>query len=176
MPTLLPFRDYSPHDVLNYYTLNSGTANKGTLVAIANTAGWLTTDTVNTVGNVGFTINNMLSTRWAITPQVKVCETGQPLGMLLYDAGVELDENGNKLIYNAQKGIEMQAVPSGAPVPIVTRGIFLVSGVYGNPSAAGNAACLDHGGLWAATGAQVGQSVFLGQKDANGNIFIRLSL
>jgi hypothetical protein len=173
---LLPFRDFDPHDVVNIYALNSGQASAGTLVQIANSAGWLSTDTVSPSGPIGAAYNNTVSTRWSVTPRVKIAETGTVFGMLLDNAGVELDENGEKLIYKPQKMIEMGVVPSGVPARIVTRGIFLVSGVVGNPAAAGDAACLDHGGLFAATGAQIGSSVFLGQKDANGAIFVKLAV
>lgn len=172
--TLLPFRDFDPHNVLNYFALDSGNANKGTLVCITG-QGWKSTDNLNLGSSVGAAYNNTLSVRWSITPRVCVANTGTVLGMLLYDAGVETDENGEKLIFHPQKSIELQAVPSGAPVPIVTRGVFLISGTLGNPAQGGDPGYIAPGGLISPTGTtQVGN--YLGQKDSNGYVFFKLSV
>lgn len=172
-PTLLPFRDFDAHDVLNYFALYSGQANKGTLVTVTG-QGWLSTDNLNT-NPIGAQYNNTQSNRWSITPRVTPCNTGTPVGMLLYDAGVETDENGEKLIFHPQKTIELQAVPSGYPVPIVTRGVFLISGTLGNPANAGDLGYIAPDGLISPTGGTA-VGTYLGRKDANGYVFFKLTL
>lgn len=46
----------------------------------------------------------------------------------------EYDENGEPLKYNPRKAAEIEAVISGQAVPIVTKGIFQISGIDPNGS------------------------------------------
>jgi hypothetical protein len=41
----------------------------------------------------------------------------------------ELDENGEKLVYNPRKAAEMNVVVSGQVVPVLTKGVVLYEGV-----------------------------------------------
>jgi len=141
MPTLLPFRSYSEHDVINIFAY-SGTlpVNKGTLVKPV-ASGWRT-DELDTefLGSPGAAFGNTVSQRYGTIPRVTAAGTGESVvGMLLYDVK-ETDENGEKLIFNPRKAAEMQVALSGQTVPIVTRGVFLISGAFNGPVTAGAAA------------------------------------
>lgn len=133
MPNIKPFRDVDPHDVLNLFKFESGTANKGTFVKIVS--GF---DNEDVNGNVAYanditasTYQNTVSMRYTVKPYVTACASGDtPIGMLLYDVR-EVDENGERLWYHPRKAAEMQCVISGQAVPILTKGMVLYSGISG---------------------------------------------
>ena len=103
--------------------------NKGLLVSVKD--GWKNTDDpVNKtgIGNPGASYTNTVSFRYGAAASVEPCASGtQPLGLTIFDVA-EVDENGEKLIYNPRKAAEMQAVVSGQAVPVLTKGIVLYSG------------------------------------------------
>lgn len=151
--TLRPFRDYDEKDVINLYAYSGSMidttykilATKGTLVKIAGDGFRNDVEPIEMLGNYGgFSVNNWVGQRYGVLPKVTVAGTGDnPIGMLLFDVR-ELDENEMPLKYNPRKAAEMEAVLSGQAVPIVTRGVFLYSGVtsgtngYGTAITAGN--------------------------------------
>ena len=138
---LRPFRDYSEHDVVNLFTF-SGSAEsssvvltKGAVVKVDG-AGWqpVASNTLGTpienLGSVGASYTNTVSERYGTVAKVSLCtNSGQkPLGITLMDIR-ELDENGEKLVFNPRKAAEMNVVVSGQTVPVLTRGVVLYSGV-----------------------------------------------
>jgi hypothetical protein len=173
------FRQVSEYDVINLFSF-SGTlpATKGTVVKIAG-SGWRSTDDPNIMlGGIGSTIPNTVSQRWGVLPKVQVCMSGDtPFGILLYDVR-EVDENGDLLISNPRKRDEMQCVLSGQAVPIATRGLFLYSGISGNPTAGGSAHATDFGTV-APSNAGAAASLlgkFLGAKADDNTILLKLDL
>jgi len=142
---LKPFRQHAETDVVNLFSLkdddgdvmasysdlkaDGAKINKGLLVSVK--AGWKNTDDpVNKtgIGNPGATYSNTVSFRYGAAATVEPCASGtQPLGLTIWDVA-EVDENGEKLIYNPRKAAEMQAVVSGQAVPVLTKGIVLYSG------------------------------------------------
>ena len=100
---------------------------------------------------------------------------------MLYDVK-DADENGELLKYNPRKAAEMQAVIPGQAVPVVTRGIFLVQGVLGTPTAGGIAYAGGTGQITSSTGtagpniANVAIGKFLGAADTNGETLVKLAL
>tara|TARA_B100000287_G_scaffold317117_1_gene300779 strand:- start:684 stop:1262 length:579 start_codon:yes stop_codon:yes gene_type:complete len=186
---LRPFRDYDEHDVINLFSFNSATSlpqNKGTFVTAS--AGWnnayadstLSTSLQETalLGDVGAAYGNTVSERYGTVAKVGPAASGDsaPLGMTLYDCK-ETDENGEKLVFNPRKAAEMQAVVSGQAVPVVTKGIFVYSGVAGTPALNGSCYVGTDGVLTAvgnADGKVVGK--FLGTKDAHDNVLFKLEL
>ena len=176
--TLLPFRDYDEHDVLNLFSF-SGTlpVTKGHLVQISG-SGWQNTSEMEFLGDVGYNHTNTVSERYGVPAHVALCTTSAhtPMGMTLYDVK-ETDENGEKLIFNPRKAAEMEVALSGQAVPILTRGIVLYSG--GNLAAATVGASLYHdanGELTTASalGTVVGKA--LGEPDGNGHVLVRINL
>jgi hypothetical protein len=140
MPTiqnrLLPFRQYSEHDVINMFSLN-GTGVAGTFVALEsndpeNTDGW-------TTQSVGASFAGVTSFRYEVKSKVKVAPSGSTkynvLGCILNDV-LETDENGLLLKFNPLRKAELQAVTSGEMVPVLTNGIVtLHSAAYlGTPT------------------------------------------
>ena len=144
MPTLRPFRDYDEKDVINLFGYSGAfvdsslqiLATKGTLVKVAGNGFRPDVEPIEMLGNMGaFNVNNWVGQRYGVVPKVTVCNVNGctkpsdvPIGMLLFDVR-ELDENQLPLKYNPRKAAEMEAAISGQAVPIVTRGVFLYSGV-----------------------------------------------
>jgi len=122
---LLPFRQYSEHDVINMYALDTATGQAGSLVRVSEAD--LNKETVELV-NYGFT--NQMGHATSLYPQVplkltKVTATGQAvLGIMLRDVRT-VDENGENLLFYPQKKDELQCVVSGEAVPVATRGLFM---------------------------------------------------
>lgn len=190
---LRPFRDYDEHDVLNLFsydttglTAGSISITKGTLVKIAT--GWKNYDSgvelgggLEFIGSAGtLSPTNVVSQRYGVTAKVVASTTGEtPIGMMLYDVK-DADENGELLKYKPRKAAEMQAVIPGQAVPVVTRGIFLVQGVLGTPSAGGTAYAGGTGQITASTGgggiSNVAIGKFLGAADTNGETLVKLAL
>ena len=190
---LRPFRDYDEHDVLNLFsydttglTAGSISITKGSLVKIAT--GWKNYDSgvelgggIEFIGGAGtLQPTNVVSQRYGVTAKVVTSTTGEtPIGMMLYDVK-DVDENGELLKYNPRKAAEMQAVIPGQAVPVVTRGIFLVQGVLGSPTAGGVAYAGGTGQITASTGgggiANVVIGKFLGAPDTNSETLVKLAL
>lgn len=179
MPTLRPFRDYDEKDVINLYTYSGAVvdatyqvlATKGTLVKVVGDGFRIDNEPIEMLGNYGaFNVNNFVSQRYGVTSKVTTCgtpSTDNPIGMLLFDVR-ELDENQLPLKYNPRKAAEMEVVISGQAVPIVTRGVFLYSGVNvsgGVAVTAGGKAYLGVNGEIATSGTTV-VGKFLGQTGA----------
>ena len=190
---LRPFRDYDEHDVLNLFSydttgLSAGSISitKGTLVKIAT--GWKNYDSgaelgggLEFIGGAGtLQPNNVVSQRYGVPAKVVYSNTGEtPIGLMLYDVK-DADENGELLKYKPRKAAEMQAVIPGQAVPIVTRGIFLVQGVLGTPTAGGTAYAGGTGQITSSTGylttVNVAIGKFLGAADVNGETLVKLDL
>jgi len=190
---LRPFRDYDEHDVLNLFAYDttglvagSISITKGSLVKIAT--GWKNYDSgvelgggIEFIGGAGtLQPTNVVSQRYGVTAKVVTSTTGEtPIGMMLYDVK-DVDENGELLKYNPRKAAEMQAVIPGQAVPVVTRGIFLVQGVLGSPTAGGVAYAGGTGQITASTGgggiANVVIGKFLGAPDTNSETLVKLAL
>lgn len=179
MANLKAFRQYDEHDVINLFSPSGADTpvplNKGTVVAITGN-GWLngTSADLQMIGSPGAAFTNTVAQRYGVQAHVAVCnDDNTPLGITLYDLK-EVDENGEKLVFNPRKAAELQAVVSGQAIPIATRGVFLYNGVGGTP-AAGSPAYVGDGGAIHATGTKtVGK--FLGAKDANNNVLLKVEL
>ena len=204
---LKPFRQHAETDVVNLFSLkdddgdviasysdlkaDGAKINKGVLVSVEGN-GWKNTDDpVNKtgIGNPGASYTNTVSFRYGAAANIEPFASGsQPLGITLFDVA-EVDENGEKLIYNPRKAAEMQAVVSGQAVPVLTKGIVLYSGNLtsggANSVTAGSpiyADALNDGALSASatesTGgaAQVQVGTALGSVDDNGFILLKIDL
>ena len=132
---LMPFRDYSEHDVINLFAFGDRSVTLGTsTVVYAGSAvkvqtGWSNTNELELLGDVGAAYANTVSERYGVTADVQYTEGGADeaaLGLTLYDVR-EFDENGEALKFNPRKQDELQAVLSGQAVPIATRGVFLMA-------------------------------------------------
>jgi hypothetical protein len=184
MAKLRPFRDYSEHDVINLFAYNGTSLTRGAIVKLDSTTGWKADQNFSTesmIANLG--ISNAVSERHALASRVALSDSGDAtvLGMALYDVA-EVDENGEKLIFNPRKAHEMQTVVSGQAVPVVTDGMFLVNGVT-NPTlalAGVKAYSLDDGAIGALPVGEEGTAVsigkFLGGTAANGDVLLKLEL
>jgi hypothetical protein len=179
--TLRPFRDYSEKDVINLFSVSGAPidttyqiiATKGSLVKVVGSGFVNDQDPEVMIGNMGlFNVNNFVGQRYGVSSQVALAgASDQPIGMLLFDVR-ELDENGEMLKYRPQKAAEMEVVLSGQACPIVTKGLFIVSGIQTGTTAiaAGNPVYVGTNGGFATstavTGKQVG--IFLGNAGGTG--------
>ena len=136
MSQLKPFRQYDEHDVINLFTFNGTTgtngilSDAGALMKVADNTGWVaSSDQVDLAGNSGglSLTGKVLSTTWSLTAKVALAgATDQPIGMALVAMRDE-DENGEKLIYNPRKAVEMGVVVPGQSIPLLTRGLVIYS-------------------------------------------------
>ncbi len=137
---ILPFRQYSDHDVVNMYALkdadiltsttDTGAGDAGVFVKVHD--GNFDNDpvTYQTNSYLGKSDYPFLGTA-DMYPEVNIKITTSasgnvPLGMTLYQTAKN-DENGEKLLYNPQKQEELQAMLPGQAVPVVTKGIFTLA-------------------------------------------------
>lgn len=147
---ILPYRDYSEHDVVNLFSLDvssatlssfvtsgSGDFDAGVVVQVA--AGALPGDapsTLSTSGNlrdylgasfsgshIGF--NAYPSNGMTIAP-ADADTADKALGITLRET-LAFDENGEKMLYYKQKLDEAQGVLPGQTVPVLTKGMVLLT-------------------------------------------------
>ena len=179
--TLLPFRDYDEHDVLNLFGLQSSATlpvTKGHMVKI--TTGWKNTDEISLLGDAGNNFTNTVSERYGVVARVGLTDADDTdvLGMLLHDVK-ETDENGEKLVFNPRKAAEMEVALSGQAVPVLTRGIVLYSGTQLTTDAPAAGAVLysdANGELTTSSGGGDVVGVALGAKDDNNHVLVRINL
>jgi len=143
MAILRPFRDYDEKDVINLFALlNPPVAitswdtrvTAGSLVGLS-AKGWHNDDNIHDVDQTmnaagDYSVNNVTSTRWEHTAEITlagVANNAGVLGMLLNHVAL-FDENGERLDYNPRKASELEAVLPWQAVPVVRRGLFLLSG------------------------------------------------
>ena len=192
MPNLKPFRDYSEHDVINIFSCTNSAA-KGTLVK--PTRSWkdssgteLSSAGPLKLGNnlAGSTYANVVANLFdivgTVAPVVNYNDVPSPLGIIL-NTVAEYDENGEKLINNPRKAIEMGVVlPNIQTVPILTKGIIYINDIDttnrfsggGNPSIGDFAYVGDDGKI--ATDATVVIGKFLSKIDENGYCLVRINM
>ena len=177
MPTIKPFRDYDEHDVLNFFRYSGSIpVNKGTFVKIIGSGFRADNQDTQFLGDIGFDYQNVVSERYGVTPMVTAANSGDAvIGMLLYDVR-ETDENGEKLIFHPNRAKENDQVWSGQVVPVVTRGVFLYSGILDQPVAGGTAYLSGANGISTNSNGTTVVGKFLGAKDANGFALIRIDL
>ena len=135
---LLPFRQYDEQDVVNIFALQNadvlestttdGKGSNGVFVKV--TDGNFNQDTVvyGTNAYLGKTDYPFVGGDMYPTNPLEVAAAGSgdaPLGLTLNQTA-KTDENGEKLIYNATKKEELQAVLPGQSVPVATKGIFTI--------------------------------------------------
>ena len=185
MPQLRPMRDYNEKDVLNIYTFSGARQmtdiiNKGTLVKVVGD-GWRNdVEPIEMLGSYGdFSVWNVQAQRYGTVAKVALCGTGvteYPLGITLFDIR-EYDENGIPLKYNPRKAAELEACISGQTVPVVTRGVFLYSGLTGTITP-GAPIYAGVSGTITATQQGSGKAVgyALGVTGADGSALIKLAL
>jgi hypothetical protein len=180
MATIKPLRQYSESDVINLFSFNGASANKGAIVKLATASGWRSSDeTLAMGGSVGSPFSNTVSQRYATAAKVSLANSGDvPIGMLLMDVK-ETDENGEKLVFNPRKAAEMGVVVSGQVVPILTRGIVLYSGASlaaENPPAGTIVYAGDNGELTALAAGKKTVGRTLGSKDSNDHILLKIEI
>ena len=139
---ILPFRQYSDHDVVNMYSVeeemicdsttssDSAQGDAGVFVKVSDGNFDADPVTYQTNSYLGDTSYPFLGTT-EMYPQVNLKITGakdedHAIGMTLYQTAKN-DENGEKLLYNPQKQEELQAMLPGQAVPVLTKGIVTLS-------------------------------------------------
>ena len=174
MPFIKPFRDHSPHAVINLFGVNSTDADKGTLVKIAT--GFTSTDNFIT-DTIGLAYANTVSSRYGTTARVTpTTSTGDTaIGILLHSVK-EFDENGEPLKFHPDKQAAMGVVLSGQACPIATAGIFMYSGTLGSVTAGAPAYASGNGGITTNYNGNQRVGKFLGPNDNRGFALLKLEL
>lgn len=179
---LKPLRDYSEHDVVNFFSLNELTGAKGSIVKIVGN-GFISDSNKGIASDLAsIASNDAYSPRYEVTAKVGFAgasEVQKPFGMMLYDVK-EVNQFGYPLLYDKQRKLEAQAVVSGDAVPIVRKGIFLVKPDSGTPAAgsgiapaAGGAAKVVDLKVAAQSSGAFGE--FLGTADTDGYALVSLN-
>tara|TARA_A100001037_G_C14979723_1_gene557495 strand:- start:87 stop:791 length:705 start_codon:yes stop_codon:yes gene_type:complete len=130
---LLPFRQYSEHEVVNLFSSlaandklsDSGNGDAGVFVKVTNGNANDPTEYI-TSSYLGKTDYPFVGRDQYPQVPLKVDAAGSGdmvLGVTLNQTALH-DENGEKLLYYPQKALENQAVLSGQAVPVLTRGIL----------------------------------------------------
>tara|TARA_Y100000592_G_scaffold100744_1_gene182481 strand:+ start:4096 stop:4671 length:576 start_codon:yes stop_codon:yes gene_type:complete len=180
--TLLPFRDYDEHDVINLFAFD-GELTKGHMVALDQTANktWEANNELDHLSMGGLDTNNFaVSSRYGVQSKIVTASGAHaPLGMTLYDVK-ETDENGEKLVFNPRKAAEMEVALSGQAVPVMTRGVVLYSGTQlssDNPAAGALLYHDDNGELTTTSGSsQLPVGHALGRTGENGEVLVRIDI
>lgn len=149
---ILPYRDYSEHDVLNLFSLDTSAYTIANAKSDAAAGGAFDSGVVVKVktGELPGDMNNAdsgLATSGDLRDYLGASPTSAHIGYNAYpyngmtvepaDAGevavgitlretLAYDENGEKLLYYKQKLDEAQAVLPGQTVPVLTRGLVLL--------------------------------------------------
>jgi len=150
MPNLKPFRDYNEHDVINLFTVTGQSfLSKGTFVTAASSGVNLRDDeTVNNLSIYGNTVSALFTPAWSLAVAPSGSAKNTVIGATLKDFRT-VDENGEVLLFHPRKAAEMDVIISGQAMPVVTKGLFLYSGIstgtYGNPSFGSGFAVADAG-------------------------------
>ena len=134
---LYPFRQYSEFDVVNLFasdtadSLPSTNGNGSAGVFVKVSAGNLDLDPITYAANsyLGNTDYPFLgAAQYPSVPLTFTAATaGTPVLGITLNQTLLTDENGEKLLYNPVKKVELQAVLSGQAVPVATRGIFTLA-------------------------------------------------
>ena len=178
--TLLPFRDYDEHDVINLFAFD-GELTKGHMVALDQTANktWEANNELDHLSMGGLSTDNFaVSSRYGVQSKIVTASGAHaPLGMTLYDVK-ETDENGEKLVFNPRKAAEMEVALSGQAVPVLTRGVVLYDGsqLAADDPAVGAALYTDSAGELTTTGSTNVVGRVLGKKDADDNVLVKILL
>ena len=183
---ILPFRQYSEHDVVNLYSVIDSDVNDATTDAGAGDAGFFVKVsagnfdddpvTYQTNSYLGKTDYPFVGTT-EMYPEVNLKVTGSssgeiPLGLTLYQTAKN-DENGEKLLYHPQKAVELQALLPGQAVPVLTKGIVTLAQAAFDGSASdyapGSAIIASNNTVGKITGATRGDSNTFGHVLGTGN-------
>lgn len=131
MPDLKAFRSYSEESVINLFAHTAVSVKKGTVVKINGNDGFqpVSSDNNSTPVDIASYFDNdanLVSPMWSAVAKVTnvTAITDKALGITLMDVQ-EVDENGEKLIFNPRKAAEKNVVIAGHVVPVLTKGVVL---------------------------------------------------
>jgi hypothetical protein len=144
---ILPYRDYSEHDVVNLFSLDLSSATATTLAGmVSNGSGDFDAGVVVSVSagaeipqhdtTVGNKLKDYLGADYGSSHvgyhsypyngmTVAASNGTAPLGITLRET-LAYDENGEKMLYYPQKLDEAQGILPGKSVPVLTKGLVLL--------------------------------------------------
>lgn len=138
---LLPYRQYSDHDVINMFALGSSYVNNNVTgssygdagVFVTQLAADLNADTIKYDSTYDSYLGKTDYPHVGVNEYPHVSLTVKPaasgdtcLGITLLQTA-EYDENGEKLLYKKDKREALRCLLPGQAVPIATRGVFAIS-------------------------------------------------
>jgi hypothetical protein len=162
MVNLKPFRDYDEKDVINLFALDTSSLDvaittwdtrvrAGSLAKLSTKGAHADGEPVDAEAISGaFSVQNVTSQRWGVNAKVELTDATADivLGMLLNHVAL-YDENGEQLQYNPRKASELESVLPWQAVPIVRKGMFLISSDHLSSETfnAGTRLTCDHAGV-----------------------------
>lgn len=180
MIRLKPFRQVNEYDVINLFAPNSTTGDEGDFYKVRG-SGYVSDDIQRTISLTSEA--HVVSNRYVLKPEVTLATSGDDKGDVL---GVAIknvratDYLGRDLLYDDTRKTEANAVLSGEAIPIVKRGMFLVSGIEGTVKrGSGIAVSNTTAGGWRSYNPAVETSVatlgqVLGDPDADGYALVQI--
>jgi hypothetical protein len=126
---LKPFRSYNEHDVVNLFGYHAGDSlPAGTVVKVSEGVKLDNNGPVDSMSDaLGLQVGNTVSMRYGTRAKIVIAnEFDSALGITLMPVA-ELDENGEKLVFNPRKAAEMGVVVKGQAVPVLTRGVVHIT-------------------------------------------------
>jgi hypothetical protein len=133
MPNLKPFRDYDESNVINLFTFTgvslTTTVSKGTFVtAIGSGVNLRDESLVNNLSIYGNSVSALFTPPWSLVAAPSGSFKNTVIGATLKDFRNQ-DENGENLLFHPRKAAEMDVIISGQAMPVITKGLFLYSGI-----------------------------------------------
>jgi hypothetical protein len=178
---LKPLRSYNENDVIPLFAFDGSSGNIGQIVTI--NSGWRN-DLDFEWKNI-YTSVDAYSVRPVVKARVRAANSGEGkgtvLGILLKNIR-DTNFDGKNMIYDKTRLEEANAVASGQGVPVLVRGLVLVSGTYitGAGVAPNTGVKVANGGAgdWVLTGPTDTLSIgkFLGATGADGFALFKLEL
>jgi len=188
VPNLKPLRSYDEHDVIEFFSHQDASANKGSLVSIVTANGNTNvgknanvppTPHVGVQGPMSNVPSRAAAFRYEVKWKVKTATVGDtPLGFLLFDVR-NVNQYGEQYIFRPhQERIDKNLVVSGEAVPIVTKGLFKINGIVGTPGPNSGAIPASGGYVQVVANVTGANNVgkFLTTKDADGYALFKLEL
>ena len=142
---LLPFRQYDENDVVNLFSVDvssisnfisqvpatDGINADGVLVKVSagthnGDVNDYTSENTDMFASYSSPVGRNPYPNNPLKVEATSAVTDSPLGFTLYQT-LNVDENGEKLLFNPVKKDELQAVLSGQTVPVLTKGIITLS-------------------------------------------------
>lgn len=127
---ILPFGDVNGHNVINHFSFDGVSGEAGTVVKVQTADLGAGPVSLYARGDAWASYSHTVSlypyNPNRVTTATGTGDAGLLLGLLMKDVR-EVDENGEKLLFNSKKKELMNCAISGETVPVLTRGLIMLN-------------------------------------------------